>query len=480
MDAHAFRPPQWALALAIVAGLTAFVWTLVTQAPSTRTRSDNAFGVRVRELMSREEWGAVVDLSRERLEERTGSMEALYFLATGLERRGFAGDADEARSSWEALAVEGEERLERAWTNQGSGPAVVRDYYLGQAYRALGRSAEAREAFARAEERQARMVQRSPTAEGLYVHANLLGALGREEEALDAWTRAVAGGFRYVSWSRVDPDLLELRDDPRFRPLTRSAAGQFSSVARELYAEGAFEILEAVARKRVELVPADSEAWLFQAFALERLDAPAERLTAVWQGLLELAQGQLEARSEGGGDLYTLAGWGGRPPLEPWFARGWALKGLGRAEEARAQFRALLEGYVLRGSGEPGVIEAAGDYNLACYAALAGETELAVECVEMGALRSGGVTPAWAQVDPDLDAIRDEPAVRAEMERILSVRMGVESGEARGWPRRRRERGPEAERGPELVPDVGEGAGIAPGSLDVEDAGEGGEAEGGP
>ncbi len=470
MHPRAFQPPQWALALAILAGLAAFGWTLVTQAPPSRTRSDNSFSVRVRELMSREEWLGAVDLSRERLEERGNSMEALYFLAMALERRGFAGDREEARGVWEALAIEGEDRLERAWPNQGPGPAVVRDYYLGQAYRAVGRTSEATEAFARAEERQARMVERSPTSEGLYVHANLLGALGRDEEALDAWHRAIAGGFRYVSWSRVDPDLTRLREDPRFRPLTRSAAGQFPTVARELYSEGQFALLEEVARKRIEIVPGDSEARLFQAFALGRIDAPAERQTDAWQGLLELADRELGARSEDGVDVLTLEAWGGRPPVEAWFARGWALKGLGREAEAVAQFRLLLAGYVLRGSGELGRAQPSGDYNLACYAALADETDLAIRCVELGALRSGGVTPAWALVDPDLASIREAPAVRAEMERIMAMRMGVgpagrdpgglggRDGGGLGLEGSRDERGPE----------TGEGAGIAPGSSGVE------------
>jgi hypothetical protein len=103
--------------------------------------------------------------------------------------------------------------------------------------------------------------------------------------------------------------------------------------------------------------------------------------------------------------------------------RGWALRGLGRIEESRADFRevalmseAATGRAVGVGSGDPAgqaLVSGVGTgaaYNLACYWAVAGETERALGywamCVGSGYdLNTGG---GWWRVDPDFEDLWGE------------------------------------------------------------------------
>jgi adenylate cyclase len=55
-----------------------------------------------------------------------------------------------------------------------------------------------------------------------------------------------------------------------------------------------------------------------------------------------------------------------------------------------------------RAPGDPIVL-----YNAACYYAMAGDHEKAVDCLEKCYLRAGTINPDWLKNDSDLDNIRD-------------------------------------------------------------------------
>ena len=54
----------------------------------------------------------------------------------------------------------------------------------------------------------------------LYNGVCVYAKLGRKEEALDMMERALKSGMVNVDWYRRDPDLLSLRDEPRFQRMT--------------------------------------------------------------------------------------------------------------------------------------------------------------------------------------------------------------------------------------------------------------------
>ncbi len=56
-------------------------------------------------------------------------------------------------------------------------------------------------------------------------------------------------------------------------------------------------------------------------------------------------------------------------------------------------------------------------YNAACYLALAGQREGALAAWQRVA-DEGGIDVRWAQVDPDLDSIRDDPRFEEGMDRL--------------------------------------------------------------
>jgi TolB-like protein/Flp pilus assembly protein TadD len=75
-----------------------------------------------------------------------------------------------------------------------------------------------------------------------------------------------------------------------------------------------------------------------------------------------------------------------------------ALLRLGENEKGDRWMKASLD----RAPGDPIVL-----YNAACYYAMAGDHEKAVDCLEKCYLRAGTINPDWLKNDSDLDNIRD-------------------------------------------------------------------------
>ncbi len=104
-----------------------------------------------------------------------------------------------------------------------------------------------------------------------------------------------------------------------------------------------------------------------------------------------------------------------------WHRVGWCRVAMGREVAAREAFLEAAEIMVvareLQPRRESGQNRRSSLYNLACYASMAGETELAIEAFE-DALDAGWQNHGHASKDKDLDPIRDDPRFQRQMDRI--------------------------------------------------------------
>lgn len=191
------RPLTLLTVLAVLAGIFAFVGTLVT-APATFDR--DRWAMQVRATASSGDWGAVRSQSRRVVRQQPRMQEALLFWGLGEER---AGTPERATSAWTRLEIVTRENI-------GRGNKHGRQwYYLGWALAGQGDIQGAAEAWGE-------LVRRMPR-DGQYNAACYHALAGDKEEALAAWERATAGQDRVdPAWARVDPDLELLRGDPRF------------------------------------------------------------------------------------------------------------------------------------------------------------------------------------------------------------------------------------------------------------------------
>ena len=453
MDSSSIRPPQWVTALALLAAVATFAYTLVTTAPQARAPlGEAAYSQRVRDLFARGEWSQVVDLSRSQHDQLPGEPDALFFLAWGLEQRAFEGDADEAARLWGSLAELCDEAM-RFGGGQGSGDFVAYRYYGGWAQRKLGAEAQARALWREAADEQAERALTTTGAVSHYIESNLWALVGQRERALDAWHRAITSGYNDWAWMQSDPDLVDLRRDPAFEAQRQMVTREASQSLRIWYAQGvdsgSFDLMIEVTERHMRERPMDFEARLFRAYALEAAGVSAvDEWTALAEGaesMVRLGLRRAAEREMPSDDPGAEAGEGVEgvesddatpddaakpqsPPSPPEFrgtpeamrAAGiddqilyylaWGLRGLGDLERSQAIF-ALLADNEVRASRRRG-----GDlYNRACAAALAGRREQAVsDLVE--SLRTAPVSPRWARVDPDLDPIRDDPRVIEAMD----------------------------------------------------------------
>ncbi|MCB9840374.1 MAG: hypothetical protein H6809_01815 [Phycisphaeraceae bacterium] len=167
----------------------------------------------------------------------------------------------------------------------------------------------------------------------------------------------------------------------------------FGQHVRQLAAQGDWSGVSRESRRVLGANPTHPEALLFRAIASERLGRE-ERARELWTQLAESAQMPRAVRPLGGMSWYYL---------------GWALKGLGDGPGSQDAFRNLTA-----------QMGPAGDYNAACYLALAGQEDAALDAFEsvmagyVARLRAAPDDQQlqwdyrWMLVDPDLDSLRDE------------------------------------------------------------------------
>lgn len=162
--------------------------------------------------------------------------------------------------------------------------------------------------------------------------------------------------------------------------------------ARLMYERGQYRTLIQSARDRIQRAPTDGEGWLFAALALEELgDRPGLRAMEfraqalqVWEDLYE------RTRRPSAGALRN-----------PEYFAGWALLGMGHPVMAREAFARHADFYAEGGPRRDT------HYNRACYLALAGEGDAALEAWALAAFH-GSIEPGWAPADPDLELIRED------------------------------------------------------------------------
>lgn len=97
--------------------------------------------------------------------------------------------------------------------------------------------------------------------------------------------------------------------------------------------------------------------------------------------------------------------------------------GLGNeAVEAWVRSLGLIERSMVRSGGIP-----ESWYRLACCRALVGDQEGAILALER-AVEEQAFDATWAQMDPDLASIRDEPRARAAIERMMESGIQIRGG----------------------------------------------------
>ncbi|MEM7756334.1 MAG: hypothetical protein AAF297_11945 [Planctomycetota bacterium] len=436
------RPPQWVSAIALLAAAATFVVSLVTLAPPA-VEDGSGYSREVRAFFAAEEWTSTVDLSRAHLETEPGSLQARFFLALALERRGFEGDAFEARQVWVDLR---NASLEDFAGSERATPGAQREirasvgYFGGWAHYKLGETEEARSRWEEAATLYERAAREGNRRMDYYIYSNVLALLGKDERALDAWYQAVARGYNDLEWVAADPDLTELREHPQFNLVRRVASGRLDRMVRGLYAEcvesGSMRRLLDLLDRHLRFQPRDAEALLFRAFALEASAAATdEEVTEAWLDLdvavRALAADEIEMRLGGplgsaraAGDTGAEAGMEtadralvlSDDPVEAsragvregtlYFA-AWAARGLGDLDRSRSIFA-----YLARTGDDPDRLRTVGLFNIACYSAMAGQIDRAWHALALTRF-GGNLDPAWVRVDPDLASVRYDPRFEA-------------------------------------------------------------------
>ncbi|MDX9912281.1 MAG: hypothetical protein RBS39_10660 [Phycisphaerales bacterium] len=186
----------------------------------------------------------------------------------------------------------------------------------------------------------------------------------------------------------------------------RRMTPRYGDAVRGLFTQDDIRGAYQLSLARLEDSPDDDEAALFAALAADRLRLP-ERGEA-WERLRAMVRDNPEEFGDARRD-YLL---------------GWAARGLGEISEAERRFSALVASSARlvaprvanTSEGDP-VLAGSGDlYNLACYLALAGEADAALDMFD-AAVQAGWTDAAWPAADPDLETIREHPRFKAALDR---------------------------------------------------------------
>jgi hypothetical protein len=161
----------------------------------------------------------------------------------------------------------------------------------------------------------------------------------------------------------------------------------FGAKIRQMYALGGDEAVINACADRRSTMPRDPEGWLFAALSLERI--------AAQPGLPSI-----HARAEADLLWNELLAWARdttRPMRGRAYFEGWALAHLGQPLRATQRWTDHAHGHDEFAIG-------LGNYNAACYLALAGDTDQAQVAWRLAATQET-LDLIWAPEDPDLESI---------------------------------------------------------------------------
>ncbi len=161
---------------------------------------------------------------------------------------------------------------------------------------------------------------------------------------------------------------------------------------REAFGQGQLRAAEDLAKQMVQAYPKDPASWYNRGIILDRLGLSGDA-TEAWAQLL------MVINEAGANEI--------RDQARNAYFRGWSEHGLGMVDQAQASFGQALALYEqsLNGNTPTGVDA----YNLACYAAMGGQVEVALEHWQQALSTGFANQSSWWVADPDLDPIREDP-----------------------------------------------------------------------
>jgi hypothetical protein len=208
------------------------------------------------------------------------------------------------------------------------------------------------------------------------------------------WASAVlaVGSFVYVvAFEPMGPSM-----GPQAGSVGRvpSRSGLISTIRRSL-AQGQVVAAMRVSETLVRNFPDDPSAMFWRGIS-RRLGGNIDSSTADFATLDWLLDG--------------LASWPDRySEAQLDYFRGWGKFGIGDLDSSRVWFTKIADDLEARSTPDGGEITRSGVlYNLACYRAMSGETEAAIEFWERAVEHGYGQDGGWWAVDPDLESLHGD------------------------------------------------------------------------
>lgn len=197
------------------------------------------------------------------------------------------------------------------------------------------------------------------------------------------------GAFFYV----LTMEPMNQRRNPRAAAIDRvpPRATLVTNIRRSL-GQGQLAVADRQSEALLANYPDDLDAIYFRAIVLREL-GQEEQVAQSWAWLYRQTS--------------RLAAWPTRyTQAQIGYYRAWALLGTGQTEEGRAMFRDLAD--QIEQVPNPNMSLALSQYNLACYRAMGGQGEVAMEHWARAVESGYGLDQGWWMVDPDLESLHSE------------------------------------------------------------------------
>jgi len=200
------------------------------------------------------------------------------------------------------------------------------------------------------------------------------------------------GSFVYVvAFAPMDPSV-----NPRAGAIGRepTRAGLIVQV-RRLMAQGQQQSALRMANVLIGYNPEDPEAYFYRAI-VERGLGDAESSQTDFVVVHSLMEGLVSWPERFSGERLD-------------YFRAWGLYGIGEVDKAQALFGQIADQLEHRSTSDDEPISDSGVlYNLACYRAMSGQHEVAIDWWDRAIAHGYGHDGGWWAVDPDLESLHDD------------------------------------------------------------------------